>query len=215
MGKWGFFITVEGIEGSGKTTLAKSLFNELKNKGFPVILTWEPGGTEIGEKIRKVLLYSKDLSSWTELLLFLASRKEHVEKKILPALREGKIVISDRFDDSTIAYQCFGRGLNLRIVKRINKIVTLGLKPNLTFLLDLEPELSLKRLKRKDRIEREDLDFHKRVRQGYLAIAGRAKKRVVVIDGSLNKKKILEIALLKVIERLKSKKKFISLIKSM
>ncbi|MEN3043957.1 MAG: dTMP kinase [Candidatus Hydrothermales bacterium] len=215
MGKWGFFITIEGIEGSGKTTLAESLFAELKNRGFPVFLTWEPGGTETGEKIRKILLHSKELSHWTELLLFLASRKEHVEKKILPALREGKIVISDRFDDSTVAYQCFGRGLNLRIVKRINKIVTSGLKPNLTFLLDIEPELSLKRLKRRDRIEREDLDFHKRVRQGYLTIAGRSKKRIIVIDGELKKEKITEIAFSKVIERLKDKGKFISLIKSM
>jgi len=215
VGRWGFFITVEGIEGSGKSTLAKGLYNKLKEKGFPVLLTWEPGGTGVGEKIREVLLFSENLSPWTELLLFLASRKEHVEKKILPALREGKIVICDRFDDSTIAYQGFGRGLPLRMLKRINKMVTEKLKPNLTFLLDIEPSEGLNRVGRRDRIERENIEFHTKVREGYLKIAKRAKKRVVVIDGKKSPSFILEFAFNKTIERLKEKGKFISLIKSL
>ncbi len=215
MGRWGFFITVEGIEGSGKSTLAKGLYNKLKEKGFPVLLTWEPGGTGVGEKIREILLFSENLSPWTELFLFLASRKEHVEKKILPALREGKIVICDRFDDSTIAYQGFGRELPLRILKRMNKIVTQELKPNLTFLLDIEPAEGLKRTDRRDRIEKENIDFHSKVREGYLKIAKRAKKRVIVIDGKKSPSFILEFAFNKTIERLKKKGKFISLIKSL
>ncbi len=215
MGSWGFFITVEGIEGSGKSTLAEGLYNKLKEKGFPVFITHEPGGTETGEKIREILLFSETLSPWTELFLFLASRREHVEKKILPALREGKIVICDRFDDSTIAYQGFGRGLSLRILKRMNKIATSQLKPNLTFLIDINPEKGLKRRKRIDRIERENIEFHKRVREGYLKIAKRAKKRVLVIDGESSPEIILEFAFNKVLERLKEKGKFISLIKSL
>jgi len=208
-------ITIEGIEGSGKSTLAKGLYNKLREKGFPALLTWEPGGTEVGEKIREILLFSENLSPWTELLLFLASRKEHVEKKILPALREGKIVICDRFFDSTIAYQGFGRDLPLRILKRINKIVTDNLKPNLTFLLDISPEKGLKRIKKRDRIEKEDFEFHKKVREGYLKIAKRAKKRIFVIDGEKEPNYVLEFAFNKTIERLKDKGKFISLIKSL
>ncbi len=215
MGKWGFFITIEGIEGSGKTTLAKGLFEELKSKGFPVILTWEPGGTAIGEKIRETLLHSEEISPWTELFLFVAARKEHVEKKILPALREGKIVISDRFDDSTVAYQGYGRSLNIRLIKRFNKIATSGLKPNITFLIDIDPETSLNRLKGRDRIERESIEFHKRVRKGYLDIAKRAKKRVIILNGNEKEEEMIKKAFLKVIERLKDKGKFISLIKTL
>ncbi len=216
MGRWGFFVTIEGIEGSGKSTLAKGLYELLKEKGFPVLLTCEPGGTGAGEKIREILLFSKEkLSPYTELFLFLASRKEHVEKKILPALREGKIVICDRFDDSTIAYQGFGRELPLRILKRINKIVTCGLKPSLTFLLDIDPEEGLRRIERRDRIEEEELEFHQRVREGFLSIAKRAKKRVIVIDAKKEKKEILKIAFEKLLQRLKEKRKYISLIKSL
>lgn len=215
MGRWGFFITVEGIEGSGKTTLAKGLFEELKSKGFPVLLTWEPGGTDLGEKIREILLHSDEISPWTELLLFIASRKEHVEKKILPALRKGEIVISDRFDDSTIAYQGYGRSLNIRLIKRFNKVATSGLKPNITFLIDIDPEISLKRLKGKDRIERESIEFHKRVGKGYLEIAKKAKNRVIILNGNEKEEEMIKKAFLKVIERLKDKGKFISLIKTL
>lgn len=186
MGKWGFFITFEGIEGSGKSTLAKELFEYLKENFFRVIITREPGGTKEAEEIREVLLKTgNNLDPVTELLLMLAARRENVYKKILPALRQTYIVISDRFDDSSFAYQGFGRGLELKFISRLNKVATGGLKPNLTFLVDIEPEYGFlrKSSQKLDRIEKEDLEFHTRVRKGYLILAKRAKKRIRVLDG--------------------------------
>lgn len=185
---WGFFITFEGIEGSGKSSVSDFLYKYLSEIGFEVIRVREPGGTFVGEKVREILLNPEiKLSPWTEVFLFLASRKELTEKIILPALKKGKIVISDRYYDSTIAYQCFGRGLPYRKVIRMIKIATNELKPNLTFLLDIPPEVGLKRASKNskpDRFEREKIEFHKKVREGFLKIAKRAPGRIKIIDAT-------------------------------
>ncbi len=208
MGKWGYFITFEGIEGSGKSTLARELFNFLQKNCFKVLMTREPGGTKEAEEIRQVLLRTgNNLDPVTELLLMLAARRENVFKKILPALRQTYIVISDRFDDSSFAYQGFGRGLELKFISRLNKVATGGLKPNLTFLVDIEPEfgLSRKSSQQLDRIEQEDLEFHTRVRRGYLILAKRAKKRIRVLDGKKTveelKKEVIELTLKRLEEK--------------
>ncbi len=208
MGKWGFFVTFEGIEGSGKTTLAKGLYDYLKSNSFKTILTREPGGTKEAEEIRRVLLkVGNSLDPVTELLLMLAARRENVYKKVLPALRETYIVISDRFDDSSFAYQGFGRGLELKFISRLNKVATGGLKPNLTFLVDIDPEAGFSRIKTKelDRFEREDLEFHTRVRRGYLILAKRAKKRIKVLDGSRSPEELLSEVIEVTLERLSQK----------
>lgn len=175
--KSGFFITFEGIEGSGKTTQAKLLAEHLRSKDYSVLLTREPGGTEISEKIRKILIDPENTAmvARTECLLYAASRAQHVEQKILPALAEGKIVISDRFADATLAYQGYGRGLSIEMLRQLNEIATGGLMPDLTFLMDLPAEVGLARARKRrhqlDRLELEELDFHRRVRNGYLEIA--------------------------------------------
>ncbi len=213
MGKWGYFITFEGIEGSGKSTLARELYEYLKANCFRVLMTREPGGTKEAEEIRQVLLKTgNNLDPVTELLLMLAARRENVYKKILPALRQTYIVISDRFDDSSFAYQGFGRGLELKFISRLNKVATGGLKPNLTFLVDIEPEygFSRKNSQELDRIEQEDLEFHTRVRRGYLILARRAKKRIRVLDGKKSVDELKEEVIDWTLKRLEEKgiKKF-------
>ncbi len=184
----GALITFEGGEGCGKSTHVNLLKDYLKNKGFEVLVIREPGGTKTGEKLRKILLESKsEISPLTELLLFLASRRELVIKVIEPALRNGKIVICDRFMDSTIAYQGYGRGIDIKLVGKLNDTVV-GKKafPGLTFVLDTDKHLGFKS-KGEDRIEVEDESFHKRVRKGYLEIAKQDPERVKVIsvDGKI------------------------------
>lgn len=214
MGKWGFFISFEGIEGSGKSTLARIFSERLKNYGFPVIFTREPGGTEVGERIREIILNENfNIDPCTELLLFISARRENVKNVILPSLRKGNIVICDRFSDSSFAYQGFGRGIPLRWITRLNKIVTEGIKPNLTFLIDISPEVGFSRIDRKDRIEKEEENFHKRVREGFLKIAKRAKKRVKILDGNKSIEENLKICEEITFERLLEKKKFIRKIK--
>jgi len=211
MARWGFFISVEGIEGSGKSTLAKALIQRLKELKFDVVQTREPGGTPVGERIRDVLLHhSIEMEPWTEAFLMLAARYENTRKVILPALRDGKIVISDRYDDSTMAYQGFARGLPLKPLSRLNKFATLGLKPNLTFLLDLPPDtgLSRKSTDESNRFEEETVRFHERVREGYLKLARRAKKRIVVLDGTRPPEELAEIAFVTTLKRLKEKGKY-------
>ncbi len=197
MGRWGFFLTVEGIEGSGKSTLAESIKDWLTTRGFDVVFTREPGGTPCGEEVRKILANPEfELDAWTEVFLFLASRRENVLKRIRPGLQAGKIVISDRYSESTFAYQVFGRGLPYKIVTRYNKTATFGIKPDLTFLIDLPPHIGLARLKGKpDRIEEEQYDFHIRVREGYLKLAKRAPKRIRILNGELPKETILNEAI--------------------
>jgi len=210
MGKWGFFITIEGIEGSGKSTLAKGLKLYLENLGLKVVFTREPGGSSVGEKIRKILLSKEDsMDSMTEVFLFLAARRENVVKNILPALQNGIVVIADRYTDSTLAYQGYGRGLPIKILRRLNKIATKKIYPNLTFLIDIPPGRGLERKNENDfdRIEKENLDFHKRVREGYLRLARIAKKRIYVIDGTRDPAEILDEAKRVLYKRLVEKKK--------
>ncbi len=188
--KKGIFISFEGIEGSGKTTQARRLSEILIEKGYDVILTQEPGGTAIGNRIREILLNvdHKEMSYTTELLLYNAARAQHLSEKIIPALNEGKIVITDRFTDSTIAYQGYGRGIDIQLIMSINNIATQGVKPNITILFDLDVETGLKRNKginKVDRLELEDVEFHKKVREGYLQIANAEPERVKVVDASI------------------------------
>jgi dTMP kinase len=186
----GMLITFEGIDYSGKTTQAKKLFNYLKRKGYKVILLREPGGEKVSEKIRQVLLSSRNtgMNPLTELLLYEAARAQLVSRIILPALKQGKIILCDRFYDSTLAYQWYGRGLNIKVIDYLNEVSVSGLKPDLTILIDLSLDVFAKRMKKnnkkKDRIEKEKIDFYKRVRNGYLKIAQKEKKRFRVIDGS-------------------------------
>jgi len=186
----GKLITFEGIDYSGKTTQAKRLFNYLKRKGYKILLLREPGGEKVSEKIRQVLLSSRNtgMNPLTELLLYEAARAQLVSRVILPALRQGKLVICDRFYDSTLAYQGYGRSLDIKMIEYLNRVSVSGLKPDLTLLIDIPLNFFSKRMRRnnkkKDRIEKEKMDFYKRVRKGYLKIARKEKKRFKVIDGS-------------------------------
>lgn len=178
------FITFEGPEGCGKSTHAKKLKNFLESKGYKLLMTQEPGGTQVGKLIREILLDPKSvLDSTTEVYLFAADRSEHVSKIILPALKQGKIVISDRYIDSTLAYQISGRGLPEDLVRYLNMISSKGLLPDLTFLLDVSPQIGLKRAAKvaaADRFEQEKINFHTKVRQKYLEIAKADPERVKV-----------------------------------
>ena len=185
----GILITFEGIDYSGKTTQAKKLFNYLKRKSHKAILLREPGGEKVSENIRQVLLSSGNtgMDPLTELLLYEAARAQLVSRVILPALRQGKLVICDRFYDSSLAYQGYGRGLDIKMIEYLNKISVSGFQPDLTILIDIPIDVFSSRMrqnnKKKDRIEKEKIDFYKRVRDGYLKIARKEKKRFKVIDG--------------------------------
>lgn len=190
------FITFEGIEGSGKTTQAAMAARKIKDElGLETIVTREPGGTSLGSAVRDLLLHSREesISHKSELLLFMADRAQHCEEIIKKALDENKVVLCDRFYDATTAYQGYARGIDLDFLKQVNTWATSGLKPDLTILLDLDPEKGLKRIgSRKtgrDRIEKEEILFHIRVRNGYLAIAEDEQKRIKVINalGAINK----------------------------
>lgn len=180
------FITFEGPEGCGKTTHSKRLKSYLEGKGYAVLLTQEPGGTMLGKQIREILLSPESiLDETSEVYLFAADRSEHVSKIILPALQEGKIVISDRFTDSTLAYQVGGRGLPEDLVRYLNMISAKGLIPDLTFLLDVSPEVGLKRATSNglvDRFEKEAIEFHRGVREYYLKIAEENKERIKIVN---------------------------------
>jgi len=189
----GLFITFEGIEGSGKTTQAQRLYEYLRTKyGDRVIFTYEPGDTEVGRRIREILIDKRYVvDAWTELFLYLADRVVHVEQVIKPALDKGKIVISDRYVDSSVAYQGAG-GVPINTIKKFNEVATFGIKPQLTVLLDLPVETGLARLCGKDRIEAKDMEFHQTVRRHYLELAKREPERFVVLDGSKPEDEIFE-----------------------
>lgn len=183
------FITLEGGEGSGKTTLAKFLSKELQASGEKTLLTREPGGTQIGEAIRKVLLsvQTGSMSKQAELCLFLASRAEHVDHVILPALQSGQTVLCDRFNDSTMAYQGYARGLDLSQVESMCLLACQNLKPDFTFYLDIDPVLGLKRAQNQaahDRMELEGLSFHQTIRKAYLSLCEKEPERMIRIDAS-------------------------------
>lgn len=178
----GFFLTLEGLDGSGKTTQARLLARFLEEKGIRVRLTREPGGGLKG--VRDLLLEGEALSPEAEYLLFSADRAEHVRKVILPALEEGYWVISDRYLDSSLAYQGYGHGLPLPWLLEVARRATLDLKPRLTFLLDLPPEEALGRVATPDRLERTGLEFFRRVREGYLRLAEAEPERFRVVDAT-------------------------------
>ena len=180
------FITFEGPEGCGKSTQALLLADHLKENGRAVLLTMEPGGTPLGKEIRQLLLHSeKNLEKDSELYLFAADRIEHVKKVIRPALLEDKIVICDRYTDSTLAYQVGGRNISEDLVRYLNMTSSDGLAPDITIMLDVHPEIGLKRAVKKgkaDRFEKETVAFHERVRAIYLVIAKQESGRVKVIN---------------------------------
>lgn len=179
----GKFITFEGTEGCGKSTQSRLLYRHLKTKGYPVIYLREPGGVALSEKIRKILLDPKsDISPISETLLYMAARSEVVNRVIKPALLKGKVVICDRFLDSTVAYQGYGLGIDVRFIKNLGRVVNNGINPGLTILLDtpLKKGLEHRRFK-EDRIERRSYAYHRRVRNGYLKIAKNSRGRIKIV----------------------------------
>lgn len=184
----GALLTFEGVEGSGKSTQAELLAAWLRERGVEVVLSREPGGTAIGERIRGVLLdvAGREMDGRTELFLYLASRNQHVREMILPALGRGAVVLLDRFADSSLAYQGGGRMLGERVVARLNKLATAGLRPELTILIDVAVDVGRRRKDGAllDRLESERVEFHQRVRESYLRLARRAPKRIRVVDGA-------------------------------
>ncbi len=191
------FITFEGGEGSGKSVQSRALYIKLSQLAIPALLTHEPGGTPLGKKLGRWLKWAQDMdiSPLTELLLFNASRAQLIDKVIHPNLEKGKIVICDRYADSTTAYQSYGRGLDLDMVKAVNNAATQELKPALTILLDMSVAkgLARKRAKKQDRFEQEEIAFHNRVREGYLKLAANDPQRWLVVDASQPKRKVAQI----------------------
>ena len=182
----GLFITFEGPDGCGKTTQMKLLAEYLEKKGEEVVLTREPGGKGLGEKVREILLnYDGEVSDRCESFLFLADRAQNIDIIVNPAVKSGKIVLCDRHIDSTVAYQGYGRGLDIERINMLNNLATNGKKPDLTFVFDVDVDTSMKRVgKEKDRMESAGIDFHNRVRQGYLELAKQEPQRIKVIDAT-------------------------------
>lgn len=191
----GLFITVEGTDGSGKTTQIKLMEEYLKSKGYEVVLTREPGGTNIGEKIRSLILdpENTEMGEISEMLLYAAARAQIVSELIKPSLNSGKVVICDRFVDSSYVYQGFGRGIDFKIIEDVNRAALDGVTPNITFFMDLRPEIALGRRIAStgaDRIEKEKMEFHVRVYSGYKKIAALYPDRIKSIDGNRNVEEI-------------------------
>ena len=188
----GIFISFEGLEGAGKSTQHRKLCDYLEEKKVKFVSSTEPGGTDTGNSIRNILIDKKfnNMKPVTELFLFSAARYQHVCEIIKPSLEKGYIVITDRYVDSTIAYQSYGRGLDLKLIKNMNRIATDGLYPDITFLLDISPEESMERLlnrvattsKKLDRIEEERIDFFQKVRKGYLKLVKADRERFKILD---------------------------------
>ena len=188
------FIVFEGGEGSGKSTQATILKRRLLRQGFPVVLTREPGGTPVGNRLRRWLKWGSEITPQTELLLILAARSQLVTGVVRPALEKGSLVICDRYAYSTLAYQGYGRGMDRGFLESLNTFVTGGLVPDLVVLLDSNPAEGLRRkTSRRDRFEREDLSFHQRVREGYLGIAAADPERWLVVDASLPRNEVREL----------------------
>lgn len=199
------FITFEGIEGTGKTTQIKLLKAFLEGAGQEVKVTLEPGGSRIGKELRKILLNmdSTDITGECELFLYLADRAQHVSQVVKPAVDKGAVVISDRFADSTIVYQGYGRGLDPKLLRELNDVAVCGNWPDLTVLLDIDPEVGLKRamtrnlqenkMQEEGRFEAESLEFHNRVREGYLTWAALNNDRIMVVDADQTPDEIFEV----------------------
>ncbi len=185
----GFFLSLEGIEGTGKSTQARLLAAYLKSRGYRVVQTAEPGGTPISLKIRELLLShdSREMDPITELLLYNAARVQHIREVIAPALTRGDIAISDRFSDSTLAYQGYGRGIDRQVIDALDAVATGCMRPNLTLILDVDVETGLRRnkeMKKNDRLELEDVTFHQKVRKGFHEIAAAEPERIRIISCS-------------------------------
>jgi dTMP kinase len=199
----GTFITFEGIEGSGKSTQIALLANYLTARGIRNVLTREPGGTLIGDQVRKILLdpANRSLDPTAELLLYAASRAQHLREIILPALANGMTVLCDRFSDATLAYQGYGRGLDIEMIRSLDRIVTTGMRPDLTILFDIEATMGIARargrnnclgLEAEARFENEELAFHDRVRKGYLTLVAQEPDRIRVVDASVTSEAVQE-----------------------
>ncbi|MCK5785945.1 MAG: dTMP kinase [Candidatus Sabulitectum sp.] len=205
----GLFVTFEGVEGSGKSSRCRCLIEALQSTGSETVFTREPGGPDVSERIRSLLLNpGLDVPPLTELLLYFASRAANVDRIIRPALKRGAIVLCDRFSDATFAYQGWGRGLPLDGMHVANELATGGLKPHLTILMDLDPEEGFRRMdisgRKLDRIEMEDLSFHRRVRDGYLDLAGQEPERFLVVDGLLSEDEQDSVIMKEIIKRISS-----------
>lgn len=202
MNKPGYFITVEGPEGAGKTTAIEHLMKELESLGIEAVLTREPGGIEIAEKIREVILNKNHtaMDGRTEALLYAAARRQHLAEKVLPALREGKVVLCDRFIDSSLAYQGHARGLGIDEVLSINEFAIQDTWPDLTLLFDVAPEIGLQRIaansgREQNRLDMEKLSFHEKVYEGYQEVMRRYPDRIVKIDAAKEPEEIVAHAL--------------------
>lgn len=188
------FVSLEGIDGSGKSTQAQLLAQRLRDSGREVVLTREPGGTPLGEAIRDLLLHAGDIAPWAEAALFAASRAQHVDEVIRPALERGAVVVCDRYVDSSVAYQGGARGLGIDEVLQLNVAAVGGLLPDVTLLLLLDPALAAaRRHEAPDRIEREDAAFHARIDQAYRVLAERFPERIVAVDASLPAAAVTEV----------------------
>jgi len=203
------FITLEGPEGSGKTTAVNFAVAELEKLGYKIVRTREPGGTEIAEQIRNVILDKNNtaMDSRTEALLYAASRRQHLVEKVWPAVKDGKIVICDRYLDSSLAYQGGARGLGVDNILNINMFATEGTFPDLTLLFDIEPEVGLARIaananREVNRLDLEKLDFHKKVRETFLQLAKRYPDRFVIIDASKSQEEVADATLKTILARL-------------
>ena len=206
----GLFITLEGPDGSGKSTIIKLIGDYLSDKGIDFIMTREPGGTSIGEDIRHIILDNKntDMGGETEALLYAASRAQHVHEKIIPALKDGKLVISDRFVLSSLAYQGVGRNLGIENVKSINDFALGGLYPDLILFFHIDPEVTLARKTKGssgDRLEKEGNDFHNRVYNGYMDLLELYPEKIKLIDASQSKEEVLKNSIEKIEELIRLK----------
>ena len=203
------FITLEGPEGSGKTSAIKIVRERLEKLGYGIVMTREPGGTPISEQIRNVILDKANtaMDPRTEALLYAASRRQHLVEKIWPSLKEGKIVFCDRYLDSSLAYQGFARGLGVEDILRVNEYATEGTYPNITFLFDIDPQLGLDRINQNkdrevNRLDVEKLEFHQKVRNGYLELSKKFSDRYIVIDASRPLEEVADKVFNEIINRL-------------